>query len=171
MTMNKLFLTLLIFLAQHSAAIASCTEANYHAFDFWLGHWQVTSKDDDIIRFNHIKKINNGCTILEEYTSSSGYVGKSLNIYDLQTQLWHQTWTDSTGLLLQLSGAIEDDSMVMVGETTLKDNHNTMRRTLNRIRWTPNADGSVRQHWQVSQDHGETWKTAFDGLYEKVTIK
>ncbi len=32
------------------------------------------------------------------------------------------------------------------------------------ITWTPNADGSVRQHWETSED-GKTWKTAFDGLY------
>ena len=34
-----------------------------------------------------------------------------------------------------------------------------------RITWTPNADGSVRQHWETSTDDGKTWKTSFDGLY------
>lgn len=32
-----------------------------------------------------------------------------------------------------------------------------------RITWTPNADGTVRQHWEQSTDGGKTWTTAFDG--------
>lgn len=37
----------------------------------------------------------------------------------------------------------------------------------NRFTWTENADGTVRQHWEVSKDQGESWQTAFDGLYRK----
>jgi hypothetical protein len=36
----------------------------------------------------------------------------------------------------------------------------------NRISWTPAADGSVRQLWEISRD-GETWETVFDGHYVK----
>jgi hypothetical protein len=36
---------------------------------------------------------------------------------------------------------------------------------LNRITWTPNPDGTVRQHWEQSTDAGATWATIFDGLY------
>ena len=39
----------------------------------------------------------------------------------------------------------------------------------NRITWTPNADGSVRQHWEASTD-GETWTTAFDGRYVRKDV-
>ncbi|CAN5170593.1 hypothetical protein BH11PSE14_BH11PSE14_24070 [soil metagenome] len=35
-----------------------------------------------------------------------------------------------------------------------------------RITWTPNADGSVRQFWESSSDDGKRWTTAFDGLYK-----
>jgi hypothetical protein len=165
--MNKRLLILVIFMLQSGTALASCTEKNYRTFDFWLGQWHVSSMDDDVIRLSHISKINNGCTLLEEYTSPSGYVGKSLNIYDKQTQLWHQTWTDSSGLLLKLTGTFEHGSMVMVGETTAKNKQNATYKVLNKISWTPNKDGSVRQHWQVSQNQGKTWQTAFDGLYKK----
>jgi len=33
-----------------------------------------------------------------------------------------------------------------------------------RITWTPNASGSVRQHWESTDTKGE-WSTTFDGLY------
>ena len=38
-----------------------------------------------------------------------------------------------------------------------------------RITWTPNADGSVRQRWETSTDDGKTWTVAFDGIYRKAT--
>lgn len=165
--MKKILCAIIIFFIYSNSARANCTDENYQAFDFWLGHWQVTSDTDDIIRFNNISKINNGCTILEEYSSPSGYVGKSLNIYDQQTKQWHQTWTDSSGLLLQLQGGIENNAMVMIGKTFAAN----QQTTINKISWTPNEDGSVRQHWQVSQDQGKTWQTSFDGLYKKVINK
>ena len=36
-----------------------------------------------------------------------------------------------------------------------------------RIRWTPQDDGSVQQHWQTSDDAGETWQTSFLGIYRR----
>lgn len=165
--MKKALFAIVIFLINSSSTLANCTSEGYNEFDFWLGDWQVTSEVDDIVRFNTISKVNNGCTILEEYTSPSGYVGKSLNIYDQQTKQWHQSWTDSSGLLLQLQGSIKNDSMVMEGEAYGKDH----QIITNKISWTPNKDGSVRQHWQISQDKGKTWQTAFDGTYRKIVKK
>lgn len=161
--MKKALYTLFVFFLVPNIAHANCSDENYQAFDFWLGKWHVTSSADNITRFNTINKINNGCTIIEEYTSPSGYVGKSLNIYDKQTKQWHQTWTDSSGLLLQLQGGIEKGSMVMIGET-IGQNQEVV---INKISWTPHKDGTVQQHWQFSQDNGKTWQTAFDGLYTK----
>ena len=40
---------------------------------------------------------------------------------------------------------------------------NTNTEAINEIIWTPNRNGSVRQHWRTSTDSGHTWKMAFDG--------
>ena len=37
-----------------------------------------------------------------------------------------------------------------------------------RITWTPEGD-EVRQVWETSADDGQTWTTAFDGLYRRRT--
>ena len=37
----------------------------------------------------------------------------------------------------------------------------------NRITWTPNEDGSVRQLWEATKDSGGTWVILFDGQYVK----
>jgi hypothetical protein len=40
--------------------------------------------------------------------------------------------------------------------------------TKNRITWSPEAEGRVRQHWETSADGGKTYTTAFDGMYHPV---
>jgi len=36
-----------------------------------------------------------------------------------------------------------------------------------RISWTPQAGGRVRQLWESSADDGRTWQVVFDGMYAK----
>jgi hypothetical protein len=36
-----------------------------------------------------------------------------------------------------------------------------------RMSYTPQPDGSVRQHGEQSTDHGLTWSTNFDFIYRK----
>jgi hypothetical protein len=54
--------------------------------------------------------------------------------------------------------------MVLVGNT-----HDAAsgKMVVNRISWTPQAEGTVRQHWETSTDGGKSWTTAFDGRYAR----
>jgi hypothetical protein len=36
-----------------------------------------------------------------------------------------------------------------------------------RVTWTPQPDGRVRQLWESSSDGGRTWTVVFDGLYAR----
>ena len=83
-------------------------------------------------------------------------------MYDAARQVWHQTWVDSSGTLLLLEGGLRGKSMVLEGQTRGADGQVTRHR----ITWTPNPDGSVRQHWE-STDTQAQWRTAFDGLYTR----
>ena len=65
--------------------------------------------------------------------------------------------------MLELAGGLVDGKMVLSGERKLRDG----RTLTNRITWTPNADGSVRQHWEQSFDGGKVWTTVFDGTYRR----
>lgn len=158
--MRYLFSLLLVFISLNANA-TQCVQKKHREFDFWLGHWQVSNSQNNTISTSQITLINDGCTILEEYSTPTGYQGKSLNIYDKPRQVWHQTWTDNTELLLQLEGQFNGQSMVLSGKS-----FNTKNQVIyNRVIWTPNTDGTVRQHWQISNDQGKNWRTAFDGLY------
>jgi len=165
-TTNYLIFLLIFFVTSTNVYAAQCSDKAYREFDFWLGHWQVTTKNDNVVRYNKISSINGGCTLLEEYSTPSGYQGKSFNIYDKQSQQWHQTWTDNSGLLLLLNGKRVGNQMILMGHTINKGD-----KINNRITWTKNADGTVRQHWQSMGSQENSWKTLFDGLYTKMPIK
>ncbi len=139
-----------------------CDSPEHRQFDFWLGEWQVFRPGGILAGTNRIEMDYGGCVIHENYSTESGYRGESLNVYDASRGLWHQTWVDNTGLLLLLEGGFDGESMVLESEGCAEEGAGPCHR----ITWTPNADGSVRQHWQTRTDDGE-WKTAFDGLYVK----
>jgi len=135
-----------------------------HDFDFWIGDWEVTVRaTGKLAGHNKIEARHGGRVLVENYTTPGAYTGMSLNGYDAGTKRWHQCWMDNGALVLDLYGGLENGSMVMSGETTQP---NGAKQT-ERITWTPNADGTVRQHWEQSTDGGKTWTTAFDGLYKR----
>ena len=137
-----------------------CIAPEFRNFDFWLGDWDVTSPaSPGGVSRNRISSINDGCTVLEQYTTPSGYVGTSLNFYDATRKVWHQTWIDNQGGGIFLEGNLVGDSMIL-SSTDSKEN-------VQRITWTPLADGRVRQHWESTTDSGKTWATQFDGYYSK----
>ena len=148
------------------AAPASCTDAAHRQFDFWLGRWEVFAPNGNKAGDNVIESIAGGCALAESWSGRGGVTGRSLNIFDTQDGKWHQTWVDSTGGHLQLTGALAGKAMVLGAAGPDPD---APGRTLTqRITWTPNADGSVRQHWETSADGGKTWTTVFDGRYVRV---
>jgi hypothetical protein len=142
-------------------AAAACEAPESRQFDFWLGEWQVTAANGKHAGTNRIVREYGGCVIHERYTTPRGYAGESLNAWDADRKVWHQTWVDSSGTLLLLEGGLAGASMVLRGPGIDEG-----RPVKHRITWTPNADGSVRQHWETAAEDGQ-WKTTFDGTYRK----
>ena len=138
-------------------AVPRCSSAEHRQFDFWLGEWEVTQGKKTAGR-NSIRSILNGCAISEEWSGTGGFKGNSLNFYNAGTKRWHQTWIDSQGQSLALDGQFEAGSMTLQSAAV-----DTMPR--HKITWTPMADKSVRQLWQVQDERGAEWKTLFDGKY------
>jgi len=140
-----------------------CSEPEARHFDFWTGEWEVHARGK-VVGHSRISRIQGGCTLLEEYdTLPRPYEGKSFNYYDADDGQWHQIWVDSSGTRLHLAGGFAAGRMVMSGDRTTGDEIVT-----NRVTWTDNPDGTVRQVWDVSKDGRATWQTIFDGLYKSV---
>lgn len=144
-------------------AAKSCQAVEHRQFDFWVGRWDVFVPSGKKAGENRIELIADGCALLEQWTGTGGVTGKSLNIYDASDRRWHQTWVDSSGTLLMLTGGFVDRSMVMsMSGPSVTDPKATVQQ---RITWTPAADGTVRQLWESSSDEGRTWTVLFDGRY------
>ena len=105
-----LFALLLPGLAQ-----AACADLAYRQFDFMLGDWNVATADGKLIGHDHLEKAYGGCVLQEHWTGAGGSVGSSFNIYDPVRKLWHQTWVDNGGALLEIEGGMQGGSMVMRG--------------------------------------------------------
>lgn len=131
-------------------------------FDFWLGEWDVQANGQKAGE-SKIEYSLDGCLIIENYTSTGGYSGKSLNFYDAGDKKWHQIYTDNSGNVSRYSGELKDGKMYFWGENT--DPKGT--KSLVRMEFTPNSDGSVRQLYEGSTDDGKTWNLYFDGHYVK----
>ncbi len=131
-------------------------------FDFWIGEWDVTTPDGKPAGSSKIELIANRAGLLENWSGKGGYTGKSLNAYNAAKKQWQQYWVGTGGGVLELAGGLVAGSMVLVGEHEV-----TGKPLVEKITWTPNPDGSVRQHWEQSADGGKTWTDAFDGLYRR----
>ena len=146
-------------------AMTPCTDDEYRHFDFWLGAWDVYGNGSETpTAKSRISSKHGGCMVLEEYeVSGGGYTGMSINYYDNVREVWHQTWMSTAGAPIYLDGKLNDAGAMVLTDADLE--FSEMSGTINRVTWTPNDDGSVRQFWETSTDGGETWSVGFDGLY------
>src|SRR5882757_9522620 len=134
--------------------------AEHRQFDFWIGNWDVFGPNGDVVGSNRIELVSDGYAIAERWEGTSGSRGVSHNAWDPGSRLWRQFWVGNTsGDVLYLEGSVVDGRMVLQGA---RPGSVTGNPQLQRISWTPNVDGTVRQHWQQSDDDGVTWITAFD---------
>ena len=141
-----------------------CSDIPSRQFDFWIGHWRVT-EHGKLAGDNRVERILDGCALLENWTGAQGGAGKSLNFFDRDDGLWHQTWIDRSGGALFLSGKFENGAMRMEGERAASGKEPAIRH---RITWTPLPGGKVRQLWESTPAGKNLWSTQFDGLYEPV---
>ena len=139
------------------------TAPEQRQFDFWVGRWEVKDKAGMVLGSNVVESLLGGKVLQEHWQGTKGGGGTSLNAYLPGKKVWHQTWVDDQGSVLELEGGLEGASMVMSGETTTQ-----MGRQLERISWTPLPDGRVRQFWQQSLDGGVSWKPVFEGYYRRI---
>ena len=143
-----------------------CCRPESRQFDFWIGEWETFTPDGKLAGTNSIELMEDSCLLRESWTSATGgFTGTSYNFWNQRTGKWQQLWIDNQGGNLQLEGSFEGGSMVL-SSRELPNREGKLQ--IDRITWTPNRDGTVRQLWEVSIDKGKTWRIVFDGLYKRV---
>jgi hypothetical protein len=88
----------------------------------------------------------------------------SINYYNPDDRKWHQDWVGGDGMILHLQGVFANNAMVLSGSS--KTSKGT---AVNRITWTPLADGKVKQEWSTSADNGSSWHVLFIGIYQRLS--
>lgn len=136
-------------------------DADKRIFDFWAGEWEVSYLNQPA-GTSSVQLILGDCVVFENWESVSGTSGKSFNYYDAGEDHWRQIWVDDTGGVIEFTGHVRDGVMYYTATT---HDPESGAATLQKLTFTPNADGTVRQFWEQSVDDGETWTVAFDGLY------
>ncbi len=142
-----------------------CDSPESHQFDFWVGKWSVTpTGKDKHVADSLIEKLYKGCAVRENWMPLNGGSGGSLNSYLPSDKGWRQTWTDAAASWTEYRGGWNGEAMVLTAATPSPGHEHQQQR----MTYTKNADGSVRQFGQTSEDDGKTWAPAFDFTYHPV---
>lgn len=151
----------------HAQAVTSrpcATDPVYRQFDFWLGDWEVFSAKGKAGE-SHVSIILDSCIILEEWTGTNGYSGKSFNTYNASTKQWQQTWVDNVGgSTAFLRGEASPGKIVFYADHVRDRQGHEFRR---RLSFFDLGNGKVRQWGEKSMDGGKTWSTEYDLEYRK----
>lgn len=161
-----LIIPLICGIAKGQAPVpCACCHEKARQFHFWVGDWETFDQKGKLVGTNRIVLMEGNCVMQENWVANGGgYTGTSYNFYNTTTGKWQQLWIDSQGGNLQLEGELVGGNMVLKSkETKIRSG----QLQTDRITWTPNGDGTVRQLWEVSTDQEKTWMIAFDGLYKR----
>jgi len=166
-----------LFLMLNSSAMAQtvpaspCSSEPYRAFDFWLGEWTVYTLNIDGTRGkeageNSITSEENGCLLVERWTSINGGTGQSYNFFDPGTNKWRQVWVSDT-VTINYDGELnEAGEMVLEGTISYRNGTTAVFKGV----WTPLTDGSVKQHFEQFDAQKQEWNAWFTGLYLRKEI-
>ena len=158
------FLT--VFYCNGQTSNCACCTKNHTDFNFWVGSWTVENSDGVTLGNNTIKKLEKGCVLQEQWVSADGNsTGTSINFYNRSSGQWEQLWVDNSGTHLKLKGNREGDNMILASEPYLNTDGTTY---VNRITWTDNKNGTVRQLWELLSGNGNVASILFDGTYRKL---
>ena len=148
--------------ATPAATPAPCSSEAHHAFDFWIGDWDVYAPDGSLAGENAITREEYGCLLVEHWVNTAGQTGQSYNFLDPATNKWRQVWV-SAGAVIDYSGGLtETGSMLLEGSVTYQAGGPPVPF---RGEWTANPDGSVTQHFQQGDPATGEWSDWFVGKY------
>jgi len=136
----------------------------FKAFDFWIGEWDVALANGTPAGTNSVKSAERGCVIIENWTSTTGGTGMSVNYLDKATDQWAQVWNAEGGSQINVRGGLTGEGMRLVGHIHYVGNDTTAPF---RALFTLLPDGRVRQFFEQSNDDGETWVPWFEGFYTR----
>jgi hypothetical protein len=134
-------------------------ETDRRQLDFWLGIWEVRTRDGRLVGHNRITRELAGAAILERWTSIAGWRGRSLNYYNAGEQYWEQLWLDDGGDHTHyIEGKFDGRAMRFP-----RDRQGLRRLTLEKL-----GDSQIRQVGERRNDQQSDWSVDSALLYRKL---
>lgn len=150
-----------------------CSAPEYHAFDFWLGSWNI---DQEIIQTdgtyihlpaeNRVETAVGGCALVEHWrglvqfswegmTAPDSLYGLSVRSYDPQSKAWSIYWLGSRhpSFGRPFVGGFEDGRGTFEQHGQRPDG----TATLSRIVFEPVSADTVEWHLDTTRDGGAIW--------------
>jgi hypothetical protein len=149
-----------------------CETPEARQFDFWLGEWDLTWPAEQTggvpgqraTGSNHITRLFQNCVIEENFaTADRSFLGHSVSVYDEQAGIWRQTWVDSAGGYITLTGGFDGERMELATEPR-DDGMVFQRMVFHEIE----AD-SLEWAWQGTRDGGVTWNDLWNISYQRTS--
>ena len=102
--------------AATAAATIACAAPEFHALDFWIGHWRVETPKGEHAGVSHVEPVLAGCVLLEHWkgiflTTGKVHEGLGVHRYDRDARMWRQAWVDETGASLDMMGEADADGV------------------------------------------------------------
>ena len=136
--------------------------AEFKQFDFWLGKWSIVQEGAPGVSTDTIKRIGDGVGLTEKYRDPSGGIGASVTMFNIETGTWTQTWSQGGGPVLQVTGGLEGDRMVLKRTVTEGGVTRIERLVFENIKAR-----TLDQIFETSTDGGQTWQRGYTTHWTK----
>jgi hypothetical protein len=136
-----------------------CSSPEASQFDFWVGDW-LLSWGDTSRGTNHVEKLFGSCVVHENFQSpATNLLGQSWSVYNPNYKQWQQTWVDSQGAYIVLTGGMVGDSLMLTtSERTVPPTLSPSGKMKNRMVYYNLKTNSFDWSWEASTDGGTSWK-------------
>ena len=135
--------------------------AETRQFDFWIGEWDLTW--DGGGGTNVIRAILDDHVIEEQFRSNDGSLeGMSVSVWSPQLGQWQQTWVDSQGSYIALSGGWDGQQMVLLAQRPAAAGPVQLRMVFYNI-----ARDQLDWRWERSTDRGQGWSLQWQIHYQR----
>lgn len=136
-----------------------CSSPEASQFDFWVGDWMATWSDT-LHGSNHIEKMFGNCTVHENFSDpNTNFLGQSWSVYNINYKKWQQTWVDSQGGYIALTGGMIGDSMILTtAERRVPEKISPTGKLISRMVYYNIKPDSFDWSWEASTDSGVSWK-------------
>lgn len=152
-----------------------CRSPEARQFDFWLGTWELKGRSRarpgsdewrETRSVNTIRKEHDGCVIQESFKSQApaSWTGMSVSVWDPVAGQWQQTWVDSHGSYIALTGEFKDRRMTLTTAPRTLPDGSSIR---NRMVFYAITANSLQWDWDLSRDGGQTWEVMWTIGYRR----